>query len=349
MIVTTICAANHLPKAACLARSLQETNAARSIVLCLVERDRSVADGFAPWFREIVLAAEIGITDFDSFIFRHNRYEACCAVKAQFLLWVMQRFPDERDFLYLDSDVMVYSRFEELEAVLDGQQLLPTARIVVTPYQLQDEPSRSGVQENTFRTLIRGPFNFGFLGIRRSQVSIDFLRWWSSKLQTLCYLEWRTKGLFVDQKWAFLGMSFFDMTVLREPGYNVANWNVSARRVIRDGRNGCLVDGKPLRFMHFSDMDFDRDLYYFKRFLDISSPVFGLRDQYKESIDSLGHWEFSQLPWTYDKFSSGAQIGQEARLIYRNNPQLQQVFSNPFAESASRFYSTLGLDLRPDE
>jgi hypothetical protein len=349
MVIGTICAANHLSKAACLAKSLRETQPRHIFALCLLERDKSALDGLEAWFPEVILASETGITDFSSFIFRYERYEACCAVKARFLLWLMNRFPQEQNFLFLHPDVMAYSRFEELEALLPESEIFTRAQIIVTPHQLRDEDSSLGVRENTFRTLTAGTFNLGFLALRRSPTSVEFLEWWDNKLQNFCYMEWQERGLFVDQKWALLGLSFFDMTVLREPGYNVAHWNVSTRRITREGENRYSVNGRPLRFFHFSNTDSDRDLYYLRRFLDTSNPVFTLRDKYKEEIHSFGHRELSQLPWSYDRFLSGAPIGPEARFVYRNNPQLWPAISNPFAESVARFYSLSGPNGSPNE
>lgn len=343
MVIGTICAANHLPKAACLARSLKETQPKHVFVLCLVERDRSAIQGLESWFPMVTLASEIGISHFNSFIFRHSVYEACTAVKAQFLLWAMHRFPEEQNFLFLDPDVKAFSRFEELEAILPESQTFSKCQIVVTPHQLHDEDSLVGVRENTFRTLVAGTFNLGFLALRRSYTAGEFLDWWNSKLLSLCYMEWSTRGLFVDQKWAFLGMSFFDMTVFREPGYNVANWNVSTRHITVDPSGHYVVNGKPLRFFHFSNLDFDRDIYFFRRCLDNSSPVFAMRDRYLQELTSLGQHDFSGIPWSYGHYCSGAPISPEARSVYRNNPRLLALIEDPFAESNSRFYPLLAL------
>lgn len=342
MVIATICAANYLAKAACLASSLRETQPSHTFVLCLVERDLSATIGLETWLPKVVLASDIGIGNFNSFVFRHDRSEACCAIKAHFLLWAMHHYPEEQNFLFLDPDIMAYSRFEELEALLSDPKGLSRNQIVVTPHQIQDEASRAGIHDNTFRTLIAGTFNLGFLALSRSQVAFEFLSWWNSKLQRLCYMEWRTRGLFVDQKWALLGISFFDMTVLREPGYNVANWNVSTRPVAVDSRSGqYLVSGKPLRFFHYSNLDSDRDLYFFRRCLPDSCPVFSMRERYKQQLNSFGHTERSRLPWSYGHFCSGAPISPEARFIYRNNPRMQELVPNPFSESNSGIFSQL--------
>ena len=342
MFIGTICAANYLPRAACLASSLKETQPKHTFALCLVERDSSLVPKINFPFPRVVLASEIGIPNFESFIFRHSLIEACCALKAQFVLWAFQEFPDEQQFVFLEPDVMAYSRFEELEAILEDRSKFSRAAIVVTPHQLKDERGAIGIRENTFRTLIAGTFNLGLLAVRRCQTAADFLVWWNHKLQLLCHMEWHTRGPLGDQKWALLGASFFDMTVLREPGYNVANWNVSTRPITIDAGNGQFMAGeKPLRFFHFSNMDADRDLYFFRTFLDDSSPVFSLRDDYRRRLSVFGQNEIGRSPWSYGSFASGAPISPDAKTTYWNNPQLQIVLPNPFAENNARIFERL--------
>lgn len=342
IVIATICAANYLPKAACLARSLKQTQPKHTFVMCLVERDRSTVVEVKDWFSEVKLACELGIPNFDSFIFRHERHEACRAVKARFLLWAMKRFGDEQNFLYLDPDVLAYSRFEELEALMPEFQIFSKAQIIVTPHQLYDEDSLADIRANTFRALTRGTFNLGFLAIRRSQPAVEFLEWWNGKLQALCYIDWQTRGLFGDQKWAALGISFFDMKVLREPGYNVGNWNVSTRKVALDSSSRYLVNGKPLRFFHFSDIDSGRDLYFFRRSVDGNSPIFEMRRAYLTELESFGQRASMNTPWSYGSFLSGAAISREIRFRYRDSPQLVARFPDPFSQNSSTFYSVLG-------
>jgi hypothetical protein len=340
VFIGTICAANHLPKAACLARSLERTQGRHTFALCLIERDLSTVGSLGFSFPVVIGAAQIGIPHFDNFIFRHNVYEACTAIKAQFLLWALQQYPEERHFLLLDPDMVAYSRFEEVETMFGRNSTFPKHEIIVTPHQIQDETSSDGIPENTCRVLVAGTFNLGFLGIHRSHSSVEFLLWWNRKLQTLCYMDWRTRGLFVDQKWVLLGISFFDMSVLREPGYNVANWNISKRSVsINPKTHQYLVNRRPLRLFHFSGIDCDHDLYFFRQVLDPSSPVFAMRNDYKQQLIALGDTDCRHLPWSYGRFESGEPIGRDARLAYRNNHRLHELLSNPFDESNARLLS----------
>lgn len=331
MLFCTISAANHLPKAAVLAKSLNSTQPAHKMVLCLVERDVSAAESIADSFSQIVRAVDVGIVNFCQFIFRYSLVEACSAIKAQFLLWAMDAFPEEQQFVFLDPDIFAYSRFEELES------LLPSADILLTPHVLYDEQRVDRVQDNLFRVLVAGTFNMGFLALRRSPVTLEFLGWWNKKLQALCYMDW-PRGFFADQKWVLLSTSFFDLRILREPGYNVANWNIYERQLTLN-RSGYTVRGKPLRFFHFSGIDSGRDLYYFRKQLKENHPIFSMRDKYLNEVRTFDATAQSRKAWSYDYFYSGERI-HEARLAFRNNPKLAEIFPDPFSASGAAIFAS---------
>ena len=85
----------------------------------------------------------------------------------------------------------------------------------------------------------------------------ELLAWWSERLATDCLVA-PERGYFVDQRWMDfapgLVPGFF---ILRDPGYNLAYWNLAGARPARRG-NRYEVDGRPLRFFHFSGFDPER-------------------------------------------------------------------------------------------
>lgn len=329
MVISTICTASHLPKAACLANSLRETQPTHRSLVCLVERDRSALHPEVDVFSKVTLVSELGIIDFSSFLFQYSALEACMAVKAKILLWAMESFPEEQYFVYLDSDIMAYSRFEELEYVMKR------ADIVLTPHHVTGEEPFEGVPENVVRTLMCGIFNSGFVALRRSDNAIQFLRWWNKQLERFCYKD-LSIGLYFEQRWLELAPSLFEITILREPGYNVANWNIAQRRLtaVQDS-SGCLVQGKPLRFFHFSLLETGRDLYYFKKYLGPDNPLFGMRNDYVRAIQALDKSDLSKRSWSYASFHSGERIDYETRQRYRSDPVHMQNIPDPFNESNS--------------
>jgi len=303
----------------------------------LIERDRSALQHIDLQHAQVVLASDLGIPNFDSFIFRHRLYEACGAVKAKLLQWAMKTFSAEQDFLYLDSDIYAYSRFEELEAAF------PYVNILLTPHHLHDEESLDGIRDYMMRTLLCGIYNSGFLGIRRSRMSQEFLEWWHKKLSVLCYCD-AAHGLYNEQRWLDMAFSFFDITIFREPGYNVANWNVTKRHPTGTDRPArYLVNGKPLRFFHFSMIDSGRDMRYFRKALESDSPVFGMREEYLREVKACDPYKLSRGPWSYDYYYSGERILEEARFAYREGtPEVRERFQQPFGQTNSALLSGVG-------
>ncbi len=85
---------------------------------------------------------------------------------------------------------------------------------------------------------------------------MQLLDWWSERLATDCLVA-PERGYFVDQRWMDLAPGLIPrLAILRDEGYNVAYWNLPSREVTRDGER-YTVNGRPLRFFHFSGYDPD--------------------------------------------------------------------------------------------
>jgi hypothetical protein len=149
--------------------------------------------------------------------------------------------------LYLDSDVEV---FASLEPLLD---LTREHSLVLTPHLTEPPPLALEPGEEATR-LAGGVYNNGFLGVSRA--ARPFLEWWRSRLARHCRND-LANGYFVDQRWVDLAPALFPFHALRDPGANVAAWNLITRRV-EETAGGYLVDGAPLRFFHFSGFDPER-------------------------------------------------------------------------------------------
>ncbi len=331
-VVLTVAATNYLPKACVLAESLRVHHPRAKVVLCLVERRMPDDLASGTEFDQVILASELDYDNVDAFLFRHKLLEATTAIKARLLKELMRRFPAENRFIYLDPDIQVYGPFIELMDVMNRKD------IVVTPHHLEDETTEEGIRDNVLRTLQCGIFNLGFLGLRRSAEAARFLDWWDSRLEMMCYVDF-THGLFVDQKWVDLAVSFFDMHVLREVGYNVANWNISCRQIsLHDGQY--FAAGKPLRFFHYSGIDVGKDKRIFKRYGGSEDrPVHWMREDYKRLVKNSRFASLRFAPWSYDYFDSGERIADLARISCRHNKELLKTYQSPFSESNEMFVS----------
>ena len=60
--------------------------------------------------------------------------------------------------------------------------------------------------------------------------------------------------MFTDQRVVDFVPAFFEPSILKDPGYNVAYWNLHGREVTADGP-ALRREQAPLRFFHFSGFD----------------------------------------------------------------------------------------------
>jgi hypothetical protein len=317
---TSICS-NYLPKAMALAESVKQHCSDAKFVLCLVEREiPDVARNF-PFFDEIILAKDAGWDNFDSFMFRHSIVEASTAVKPRFMLHLLERFANNNKFVYLDPDVLVYSEFAELENILDKES------IVIAPHLL-----RPGNIDMEISSLAHGTYNLGFLGISRAPNSLSFVKWWAERLFLFCYDD-KSRGIFTDQKWIDLVPSFFDAHILKHHGYDFATWSLlgSDLREV-DGRY--VVNGDPLRFIHFSGLDsktIDKAIEWWLT-PDNKELFVRLYGEYKSAIARHGQERLGRTPWSYATYFDGSPISKDSRISYRAQDQWVK-FPQPFSAS----------------
>ena len=152
VIFTSVCA-NYVHKARTLAQSVKKNIPDAKMVLCLVEKE---VDSRIPdeCFDEIILAKDAWEGNFNRFIFKHAIVEASTAVKGQFFRYLMDRYTEESQFVYLDPDVYVYSDFVELK------KELKQSPIVLCPHLL-----KPGNIDMELSSTALGVYNLGFLGI----------------------------------------------------------------------------------------------------------------------------------------------------------------------------------------
>lgn len=330
MIVCTSICANYIPKAKVLAESLKRHNPAAIMAVCLVEKTVHPAAN-DPLFDHVITADSLNIKAFDSFIFRHSIVEASTAVKAHLFKELMQRFPEENEFIYLDPDILVLGTFTELSEALKKHD------IVLTPHLSEPEEDFVAVMDNEVCALKHGVFNLGFLAVRRSKEAERLIDWWAERLYDLCYAD-IASGLFTDQRWMDLAPCFFDVFVFRHPGYNIAPWNLS-RRKITEAQGGYLANGHHLRFFHFSGFDSGANEGMVKKYCpDPKDPVFAIRDGYIKKLDGFGQKEIGDLPWSYDFYDNSERVKREHRVVYRASKELQGRFPLPFQAGASSSY-----------
>ena len=195
--------------------------------------------------------------------------------------------------------------------------------------------------DNEASSLRHGVYNLGFLGIRNDQVGKRMASWWSDRLLRFCYDE-TAKGIFVDQKWCDLVPSFFPgVGIVRDPGYNVASWNLSQRKVGISQGGDITVNDSLLRFFHFTKLGPIGDTMT-QRYARDNTVVYELWSWYRRMIERHACAAIPDGWWQFAKFTNGVRIDKRWRVLYRQRRDLQDAFADPFETSGHSFYGWLG-------
>jgi hypothetical protein len=149
--------------------------------------------------------------------------------------------------IFLDPDMLVMSSLDEVIDLVEKNSLTLTPHIL----NLNEENSI----ENFDKVLLNvGMFNAGFIGLSQSQKVLDFLRWWESRTSEHGIML-PNSDFYFDQRWLDLAPGYVEKCfILRDPGVNVAYFNLSNRRTqIKNG--SYVINGSKLKLIHFSGFD----------------------------------------------------------------------------------------------
>lgn len=259
----------------------------------------------------------------EPWMFGMDVVEACTAIKGVAMKRILAEESCQK-LLYFDPDIALLNPVDNIIEALEQYS------IVLTPHQIDFEPAnnRIAILDNEICSLNHGAYNLGFIAIRKDKEAKRFSQWWADRLLDWCYDE-KEIGLFVDQKWCDLVPCFFDnVLVLRDPGSNVASWNISQRKMTFDDGKA-LINGKPLRFYHFTKLGALGDTMTM-RYAQQNIEIYELWRWYRDAVAKNTDSRISNKYWYYGNFDNGVEIPRAARKLYRDRSDLKNHFKNPF-------------------
>lgn len=329
MIVFTSICANYTHKAKTLAESVKKHMPDTKFLVCLTERE-IVKNVRSAYFDDVVLAKDMWQGNFNRYIFKHSIVEASTAVKGRFFIYLMERYPNEEQFVYLDPDCCVYADFIELK------ELLIKRPIVVCPHLLQP-----GNIDMELSSAAHGVYNLGFLAVNRSEEAQKFIQWWAQRLYLFCYDDIQN-GIFTDQKWIDLAPCFFDVEILKHRGYDFATWSLLDCGMTKEG-DFYYVQGDPLRFIHFSGYGEVIEKCMRDWLPQGEHPFRELYQEYVKKHEYHDAQKVSRTAWSYGTYDSGEKVDDALRIQYRQNYEVMFQMEDPFAlgnEQMKRALST---------
>jgi hypothetical protein len=171
--VFTSAALNYLGKVRALFTSVRRHHPELRCHFLVAERRTEAAERVLANepFDEIAFATDLEPGQQPGWLFSHALVELATAIKPSYALGLLGR-PDCEKVLYLDPDVIVFSRLDDILAALD------TAAVALTPHLLRPEREPQAVLDNELSALRHGAFNLGFLGLANRPEARRFATWW---------------------------------------------------------------------------------------------------------------------------------------------------------------------------
>jgi glycosyltransferase involved in cell wall biosynthesis len=307
--VCTIIAKNYVAHARVLARSLADHNPDSRLWTLIVDDYESYIDPAQEPF-EVLSAADVGCEPFVHMALSYSVLELSTAVKP----WLLRHLlaGTGRPVTYLDPDIKVYGSLGPLD------DLAARHGVVLIPHNSEPIPL-DGRKPAQIDIMLAGIYNLGYVSLAPGAEVDRLLSWWAERLRYDCRVA-PAGGFFVDQRWFDLAPGFLsDIAIVREPEYNVAYWNVHSRTLERV--NGAYqVDGRPLRFFHFSGFDPAHPLRLSRHQdrIDVTShPVLeGLLAEYAGEVRSEGHDVSRKWPYSYLALADGTKIDDGIRALF---------------------------------
>jgi hypothetical protein len=323
----TICARNYFAQARVLLESFRHHHPEADFHVVLVDRRD---EAFAARFPDVSItwAEDLGLPHFAAHALRFDVIELSTNVKPHCLSLLLDRYETA---MYIDPDMVLFDRLESV------YQALADSAIVVTP--ASTTPILDGHRPDDIEFLRVGVFNLGYVAVAAKDEARRFVRWWSDRCLSDGFHETQS-GVFVDQKWVNLAPCYFDgCRILKDPGVNMAQWNLHERTLSLEQGRYRVNGATPLRLFHFSSFDPHQPQAIAKRqarFPEGSRPdLKELLDGYAAKLLAAGFDEFSRIEYGFDYLPSGEYVSPTLRRLYANPGYGFALDEDPWQEASA--------------
>jgi glycosyltransferase involved in cell wall biosynthesis/SAM-dependent methyltransferase len=331
--ICTIIAKNYVAHARVLAESFRAADPEGTCSVLVIDDFEGYLDPAQEPF-EIVAIDQIGLPDLERMAASYDVVEFSTAVKPWLMRYLLEQ-PGVEALTYLDPDILIAGPLQEVDRQARERE------VVLTPHFTAPLP-RDGLKPSDEDILIAGTYNLGFIALGAGETASALLDWWSERLERHCVID-PESGHFVDQRWIDLVPGLWPgLSILRDPGLNVAYWNLPARRFERDDDGRYLVDGEPLCFFHFSGFDPLRpgELSRHQNRVDVSrsDALSEICAEYAAALLDHGYEEAKAWPYGWNLLPNGVRLDGPARRLHRQAVEEKEIAGSIFTRrGAKRF------------
>lgn len=328
----TVAAKNYISFARVLARSFRAHRPEIPFYVLLCDEAGENLEPDEPF--ELIPFSALAVPEFRNLVFRYPRHLLSIAAKPYLLEHLLGLGYEQ--VCFFDSDILITG---DLSPILRSTG---ESAISLTPHLL--EPPRGSDRAARELAIIRaGTFNAGFISATDDPAARRFINWWRERLRYHCNHD-VARGVHGDQRWLDLAHSFFEeVSVVRDPGCNVAYWNLPERNV-RFAGDTLMVDEGPCRFFHFSGFspEAPRVLTRHPNSVPLCADLEILLQRYAELLLKAGFIESKQWTYAWQTFDNGVPIPDVAREEYRKFGREVDRFGDPFStDHPQSFYEWL--------
>lgn len=325
--IFTVCSFNYLPQAQVFIQSVAAA-ADRYVVVCEQDPGPARREEIARRLGcHVLFLEDLGLPRARIMAFQYDVTELNTSVKPGAFARLFAA--GYARVLYFDPDIECYAPLDGLFAQLEQADAL------VTPHLLKPLPSdgRGPSNEDVLRS---GQFNFGFVGLSNTKNGLDFVDFWMDRLENNCIFH-HQHYYFVDQFYGALLASFAERLVIaRDPGLNLAYWNLPVHGPLACVNSQWRVEGRPLVFFHYSGFaaeDLPRVSRHQDRYrLPDDSPILPLLIGYRDRL-SAARARFADLDQSYSfgRYADGTPIPPEDRhRVLLADPAVKSGLVDPF-------------------
>ena len=240
--IGTVVARNYVAFARVLAASLTSHHPELRLFVVVADAPDDI-DEIDRGRMRVVRLGELGLPDLRPY--EWSRKQFAVVLKPFLLRYLLSHGYDTT--LFLDPDTLIVGDLAPILLEI-GRHPFTLVPHVLAPIEGADRVARE-------LTLLRaGTFNAGFIGASKSPQTSAMIDWWRQRVLADCS-DAVARGVYYDQRWLDLLPALFEgVHVLRDPGCNIAHWNLAEREITIDGE--CVrAKGVPARFFHFSGFD----------------------------------------------------------------------------------------------
>ncbi|MDI3318632.1 hypothetical protein [Pinibacter soli] len=321
MLVFTICSNNYLAQATVLGNSLKKHNPSYKFLIVLVDEKTDKID-YSKIDHEIIAISEIE-PDITELAIKYNIIELNTCVKPKVFQYLI-RERNAKKLVYFDPDIKIYSSLVELELLLNENNILLTPH-VLTPIPFDN----SAPSENLF--LNYGIYNLGFAAIKDSAETLAFLSWWKDHTYKKGFKD-VLNGIFVDQLPINLAPIFFKAVyIVRNPGYNMASWNLHERFLSNKNGVNYVNNSDKLFFYHFSSFKVDNIELSFKGYWRFSlrnrPDLADIHNVYNDELKAADYFLFKDIQCKYSTDRCLQQPSFKKKVIRTLQTRLKRVLN----------------------